>query len=337
MDQRMATIKEELFQTVTEENEPKSNNKVTVVGIGAVGMAAAFSILAQNVSSDVALIDMFADKLKGEMMDLQHGSSFLRNAKISACTDLSVSAGSRLIIVTAGVRQKEGESRLNLVQRNADIMKTLIPKLVEYSPDTTLLIVSNPCDILTWVAWKISGLPKNRVIGSGTNLDSSRFRFLLAQRLNVAPTSMHGWIIGEHGDSSVPVWSGVNIAGIRLREINPNAGLEGDQENWVECHKDVVNAAYEVIKLKGYTSWAIGLSCADIAAALFGNSNAVKAVSTLVKGIHGIDKEVFLSLPCVLNGNGIASIVKQKLCPEELKKLHASADLMDEVQRGISF
>lgn len=159
----------------------------------------------------------------------------------------------------------------------------------------------------------MSGLPKNRVIGSGTNLDSSRFRFLLAQRLDIAPTSMHGtvlsflhsqllieinslgWIIGEHGDSSVPVWSGVNIAGIRLREINENAGLEGDSENWDQCHKDVVNAAYEVIKLKGYTSWAIGLSCADIASAIFRNSNAVKAVSTLVQGIHGIDKEVVSS------------------------------------------
>lgn len=148
---------------------------------------------------------------------------------------------------------------------------------------------------------------------------------------------MHGWIIGEHGDSSVPVWSGVNIAGIRLREINQLAGLEGDPENWNECHKDVVNAAYEVIKLKGYTSWAIGLSCADIAAALFGNSNSVKAVSTLVKGIHGIDKEVFLSLPCVLNGNGVSAVVKQKLSPEELNQLHASANLMDEVQRGIQF
>jgi L-lactate dehydrogenase len=333
----MASLKDELFQTISEDVKPKSNNKVTIVGIGAVGMAAAFSILAQNVSSDVALIDMFENKLKGEMMDLQHGSNFLKNAKISASTDMSVSAGSRLIIVTAGVRQKEGESRLDLVQRNADVMKGIIPKLVEYSPDTILLIVSNPCDILTYVAWKLSGLPKNRVIGSGTNLDSSRFRFLLAQRLEIAPTSMHGWIIGEHGDSSVPVWSGVNIAGIRLREINPNAGLEGDSENWNECHKDVVNAAYEVIKLKGYTSWAIGLSCADIASAILRNTNSVKAVSTLVEGIHGIDKEVFLSLPCVLNLNGVASLVKQKLSPDEVAKLQASANLMDEVQRGIQF
>jgi L-lactate dehydrogenase len=280
---------------------------------------------------------MFEDKLKGEMLDLQHGSNFLKNAKITASTDLAVSAGSRLVIVTAGARQKEGETRLDLVQRNTDIYKGLIPKLVQHSPDAIFLIVSNPCDILTYVAWKLSGLPKNRVIGSGTNLDSSRFRFLLAQRLNVAPTSVHGWIIGEHGDSSVPVWSGVNVAGVRLREINPHAGEANDSEEWGKLHKSVVDAAYEVIKLKGYTSWAIGLSCADLASAIFRNTNAVKAVSTLVEGIHGIDKEVFLSVPCVLNSQGVTSIVKQKLTDEEVQKLQASANLMDTVQKGITF
>lgn len=300
-------------------------------------MATAFSILAQNVSSEIALIDMFENKLMGEMLDLQHGSNFLKNAKISASTDLAVSAGSRLVIVTAGARQKEGETRLDLVQRNTDIFKGLIPKLVQHSPDAIFLIVSNPCDILTYVAWKLSGLPKNRVIGSGTNLDSSRFRFLLAQRLNVAPTSVHGWIIGEHGDSSVPVWSGVNVAGVRLREINEHAGEASDPEEWGKLHKQVVDAAYEVIKLKGYTSWAIGLSCADLASAIFRNTNAVKAVSTLVDGVHGIDKEVFLSLPCVVNSQGVTSIVRQKLTDEEITKLQASANLMDSVQKGITF
>lgn len=130
------------------------------------------------------------------MLDLQHGSNFLKNAKITASTNLEVSAGSRLVIITAGVRQREGESRLDLVQRNTDILKGMIPQIVQYSPDTMLMVVSNPCDILTYVAWKLSGLPKNRVFGSGTNLDSSRFRFLMSQRLGVAPTSCHGWIIG---------------------------------------------------------------------------------------------------------------------------------------------
>lgn len=170
----------------------------------------------QHVSSDVVLIDVMADKLKGEMMDLQHGSAFLKNAKINASTDYAATVNSSLCIVTAGARQREGETRLDLVQRNTDIFKGIIPQLVKYSPNTILLIVSNPVDILTYVAWKLSGLPKNRVIGSGTNLDSARFRFLLSQKLNVAPTSCHGWIIGEHGDTSgkicISVFENINCS-----------------------------------------------------------------------------------------------------------------------------
>ncbi|XP_001866924.2 L-lactate dehydrogenase [Culex quinquefasciatus] len=330
------SLKSKLMMEIAEPMT-SSGNKVTVVGIGQVGMACAFSILTQSVSSEVALIDVNADKLQGEMLDLQHGSAFMKNAQIQASTDFAVSAGSRLIVITAGVRQKEGESRLNLVQRNCDILKGIIPKLVEHSPDCILLMVSNPVDIMTYVAWKISGLPKNRVIGSGTNLDSSRFRFLMSQRLGVAPTSCHGWIIGEHGDSSVPVWSGVNVAGVRLAEINPSIGTADDDEKWGELHHEVVNSAYEVIKLKGYTSWAIGLSVASLASALLRNTYNVHAVSTLVTGEHGINEEVYLSLPCVLGRNGVSHVVKQILTEAETKKLQESAKIMSEVQAGIKF
>ncbi|TMW41439.1 hypothetical protein DOY81_013481 [Sarcophaga bullata] len=193
-------------------------------------------------------------------------------------------------------------------------------------------MVSNPVDIMTYVAWKLSGLPKNRVIGSGTNLDSSRFRFLMSQRLGVAPTSCHGWIIGEHGDSSVPVWSGVNIAGVRLRELNPNIGSSEDPEKWNEVHKQVVDSAYE-----GYTSWAIGLSTAALTSAILRNTSAIVAVSTSVMGEHGIDKDVFLSLPCVLNSNGVTHIVKQILTQTEIDQLQKSANIMSEVQAGLKF
>lgn len=332
----MATIKEHLIAEVADVL-PSAGNKVTIVGIGQVGMACAFSILAQNVSNEICLIDVCKDKLMGEMMDLQHGSSFLRNPKITASTEYSETAGSRVCIVTAGVRQKEGESRLSLVQRNTEILKNIIPKLIEYSPNTILLMVSNPVDVMTYIAWKLSGLPKNRVIGSGTNLDSSRFRFLMSQRLNLAPTSCHGWIIGEHGDSSVPVWSGVNIAGVRLRDLNPTIGTTEDSEQWNKLHEQVVAGAYDVIKLKGYTSWAIGLSVSALTAAILKNHSTVFAVSTCVKGQHGIDKEVFLSLPCVLNSNGVTSVIKQILTPTEVEQLQHSANLMDEVQAGIKF
>ncbi|XP_017886221.2 L-lactate dehydrogenase-like [Ceratina calcarata] len=197
----MASLKNKLMNTVI---EPMSHgrSKVTVVGVGQVGMACAFSLLANGVSNELVLVDVMADKLKGEMLDLQHGTAFVKNPKIDASTDYAATANSSVCVVTAGARQREGETRLDLVQRNTDIFKGIIPQLVKYSPDAVLLIVSNPVDILTYVAWKLSGLPKNRVIGSGTNLDSARFRFLLSQKLNVASTSCHGWIIGEHGDTS---------------------------------------------------------------------------------------------------------------------------------------
>nr|CAD7201527.1 unnamed protein product [Timema douglasi] len=330
----MSAITSALFTEVAPPHD-SSGNKVTIVGVGQVGMACAFSILTQNVASKIVLVDVVADKLKGEMMDLQHGLTFMKNVRVNASTDYSVTANSRLCIVTAGARQKEGESRLALVQRNTDIFKGIIPQLVKYSPNANLLIVSNPVDILTYVAWKLSGLPHNRVIGSGTNLDSSRFRFIMSQRVKVAPNSCHGWIIGEHGDTSVPVWSGVNIAGVRLRDINPHIGTANDKENWKDVHNQVVQSAYEVIKLKGYTSWAIGLSVGTLAQAILRNGGNIHAVSTLVKGQHGIDKEVFLSLPCVLGENGVTHIVKQPLTDEEVAMLQKSAKLMDEVQSNL--
>ncbi|CAK1554747.1 unnamed protein product [Leptosia nina] len=332
---KMATI-EKLFQPVQPKNDD-TGNKITVVGTGQVGMAAVFSMLTQGVTNNIALVDVMEDKLKGEMMDLQHGSAFMRNAKIQASTDYAISAGSKICVVTAGVRQREGESRLDLVQRNTDVLKIIIPQLVKYSPDAILMIASNPVDILTYVTWKISGLPKHRVIGSGTNLDSARFRYLLSDKLSVAATSCHGYIIGEHGDSSVPVWSGVNVAGVRLSDINPKIGTESDTENWKELHEMVVKSAYEVIKLKGYTSWAIGLSLAQLARAILTNASSVHPVSTYLKGEHGIEEDVFLSLPCVLGSSGVSDVIRQPLKENELGQLRKSANLMAQVQAGIKF
>ncbi|CAL4085303.1 unnamed protein product [Meganyctiphanes norvegica] len=311
--------------------------KVSVVGCGAVGMAAAFALLTQGFCSELALTDVMADKLQGELLDLQHGLTFLNNIKISASPDASVCAGSKVIIITAGVRQQEGESRLNLVQRNVDIFKNIIPNLVKQSPDAILLVVSNPVDLMTYVTWKLSGFPKHRVIGSGCNLDSSRFRVHLSQKLNISAKSCHGWIIGEHGDTSVPVWSGVNVAGVRLRDLNPKLGKDDDPENFKQVHKDVVNSAYEVIRLKGYTSWAIGLSCAALTDAINKNQRSVHALSVAVQGKHGIDKDVFLSLPCVLGENGITHSINMKLEEEEEKQLQNSANTLAEVQNGIKF
>ncbi|KAF8360736.1 ldh-1 [Pristionchus pacificus] len=335
MDRMAETIKEIFHEVCPAVETP--HGKVTIVGVGQVGMACAYSILQQNIANELCLVDVMADKLKGEMMDLQHGLAFTRHCTVRADTDYSITAGSKLCVITAGARQREGESRLSLVQRNVDIFKGIVPKLVQFSPDTTILVVSNPVDVLTYVTWKLSGLPQNRVIGSGTNLDSARFRFLLSERLNIAPSSVHGWIIGEHGDSSVAVWSGVNVAGVAISKVNPNIGGESDREHWEqEIHKKVVESAYEIIRLKGYTSWAIGLSVAKIAQGIFSNSRNVYALSTNVKGFHGIESDVFLSVPVVLGVNGVTHIVNQALNTLEVEQLHRSAGSLLEVQNGLT-
>uniref|UniRef100_A0A1I7T161 L-lactate dehydrogenase n=1 Tax=Caenorhabditis tropicalis TaxID=1561998 RepID=A0A1I7T161_9PELO len=331
----MANTIKEVFAEISPAVE-NSHGKVTVVGVGQVGMACAYSILQQNIANELCLVDVVADKLKGEMMDLQHGLAFTRHCTVKADTDYSITAGSKLCVVTAGARQREGETRLSLVQRNVEIFKGIIPQLVKYSPDTCILVVSNPVDVLTYVTWKLSGLPRERVFGSGTNLDSARFRFLLSEKLNIAPSSCHGWIIGEHGDSSVAVWSGVNVAGVTLHDIKPDIGEKTDNEHWeAEIHKKVVDSAYEIIKLKGYTSWAIGLSVAKIAQGIFSNSRNVFALSTNVKGFHGINDDVYLSLPVVLGASGLTHVVKQHLTEQEVQKLHNSAKALLEVQNGI--
>jgi len=266
----------------------------------------------------------------------------LKNVKMEASKDLSVTAGSKIIVITAGARQRPGESRLSLVQRNTEIFKSLIPPLVQHSPDAIFLVVSNPVDVLTYVTWKLSGLPANRIIGSGTNLDSARFRYYVGQKLGIATNSCHGWVLGEHGDSSVPIWSGVNVAGVNLIDLNPKLGQSDDPENWNDIHKQVVQSAYEIISLKGYTSWAIGLSCATICHSILRNEKRIYALSALLSkwsdaAKYGITDDVFLSVPCLIGRDGVESMVNVTLTEQEAQKLRQSAQTLSEVQKGIVF
>uniref|UniRef100_A0A915NE81 L-lactate dehydrogenase n=1 Tax=Meloidogyne javanica TaxID=6303 RepID=A0A915NE81_MELJA len=308
--------------------ESTPQNKVTIVGVGQVGMACAYSILQQNIATEICLTDVLADKLQGEMMDLQHGLAFTHNTCIvNASTDYAKTAGSKICVITAGCRQREGESRLSLIERNVVIFKGIVPQLV--------------LDILTYVTWKLSGLPKERVFGSGTNLDSARFRFLLSERLNISPCNCHAFIIGEHGDSSVAVWSGVNVAGVNLSAQDLTTGTSNsnakndDGKLEEEIHKKVVQSAYEIIRLKGYTSWAIGLSVASIVQGVMRNSRNVFALTVNIKGIHGFEDDIFLSLPTVLGSNGVNFIVRQNLTPKELEQLRRSATQLLEIQKTL--
>ncbi|CAK8683222.1 L-lactate dehydrogenase B chain-like isoform X2 [Clavelina lepadiformis] len=330
------SIRERLFCQVCTD-DVKKPCKITVVGAGMVGMACSISILLKGIATDMILMDVIDDKLKGELLDLNHGKLFLSNVHIDGGRDYSKTADSKIVIVTAGARQEVGESRLSLVQRNVNIFKHIIPQVAKYSPDTILIVVSNPVDLMTYVAWKLSGFPRHRVIGSGTNLDSARFRHIIADRLAVSPASVHGWIVGEHGDSSVPLWSGVSVSGRTLASLDPKIGKNDGPKGWDKIHSQVVQGAYEVIKLKGYTNWAIGLSCAEIVESILKNKHRVQPVSCFVKGQAGIEKDVCLSLPCVLNASGVGSIVQVDLKEDELEALKKSAALINEVQEGLKW
>ncbi|XP_030624697.1 L-lactate dehydrogenase B chain [Chanos chanos] len=333
----MSTLKGKLMQVGQNEGaREEARVKVTVVGVGQVGMACAFSILQSGIADDVTLMDVMEDKLKGEVLDLQHGSLFLKTSKIRAAKDYSDTAESKLIVITAGVRQRQGESRLALVKRNVEVFKHIIPALAKHSPSALILVVSNPVDILSYVTWKLSGFPQERVIGSGTNLDSARFRFLMGEKLQIHPSSVHGYIIGEHGDSSVPVWSGANVAGVNLQTLISELGADQGSDNWAEVHQAVIKSAYEVIKLKGYTSWAIGLSVSSLVQALLKNLHTVHPVSTLVKGMHGIEGEVFLSLPCVLGWSGVCGVLNLPLKEAETKGLQQSAHVLRDILKDLN-
>ncbi|OQV16997.1 L-lactate dehydrogenase [Hypsibius exemplaris] len=308
-----------------------SLTKVTVVGVGQVGMAIAFSIVNRHLAGELCLVDVDEKKVKGELMDLQQGLQFAGNMKIQGSTNYDITAGSKLCIISAGARQKDGEDRRALLDRNIAIFKGIIPQLMKYSPDAVLCVVSNPVDVMTYLTWKISGLPPHRVFGSGCSLDSSRLRHYMAERLKIDVSSCHGFVIGEHGESSVVVWSGLNVAGVRLADIKPDIGTDKDSEKWVDVHRQVIDSATEIIKLKGYTSWAIGLCVSELCRAVIGNQRHVFSLSTMAKGYQGIDQEIFVSLPCVLSQNGVNAIVNLTLTATEKEKLKKSATELAEL------
>lgn len=311
--------------------ETKANirpRKGVIIGAGQVGMACAYSMIIQNCFDELVLQDVQGERVQGEAMDLMHGIPFVAPVAIRAGSVADVGQNADLVIITAGASQKPGETRLDLVGRNVAIFKRLISDVVKYCPDATLLIVSNPVDIMTYVTLKLSGFPASRVIGSGTVLDSARFRALLAEQMGIDPRSVHAYIIGEHGDSEVPVWSKVNIAGMPLYREQGNSPADNDELQ--EIFEHVRNAAYEIIKLKGYTSYAIGLATTEIVKAILRSQERILPVSALVNGFYGI-RDVCLSLPSVVNEQGVTKIVNLTLNDTEQQQIIHSA----EVLRGI--
>lgn len=325
---------EQIFTPHPEADQPSSlrPRKGVIIGAaGQVGIACAYSILIQNCFDELILQDIATDKVKGEVMDLIHGMSFLNPTDLKMGTVAEEGKDADVVIISAGAAQKPGETRLDLVGRNVKIFKTILADVVKYCPKAIILVVSNPVDIMTYVTLKITGFPSSRVIGSGTVLDSARFRTLIAHKLGIDSRSVHAYIIGEHGDSEVPVWSMANVAGMRLL-------VEGDWENLSpsyrqeleDIYNQVRNAAYEIIKLKGYTSYAIGLSVTDIVKAIMGSQERILTVSSLVNGLYGI-QDICLSLPTVVNEKGVLKTVNLPLNDSEKEKLLNSAKVLHDV------
>ncbi len=307
--------------------------KIAMIGVGAVGASAAYALMISGLAAEIVLIDVNERKAEGEAMDLMHGSSFVRPVTVRGGTYADC-AGAQIVVITAGAAQRPGETRLDLVKRNAEIFGQMIPQIVAAAPQAILLIVSNPVDILTYISLKLSGFPPSRVIGSGTVLDTARLRALVGQRLSVDPRSVHGYVIGEHGDSEVIVWSRAAVAGLPLDEFCRQRGIAYSATLQEEIDLQVRRAAYEIIARKGATYYAIGLGVRHIVEAILRDQNTILTVSTLMTGQFGMN-DVCLSLPSVVDHDGVEGVLLPDLSPGELIALQRSAAILQEAARSL--
>lgn len=306
----------------------KDKRKISIVGAGFVGATAAYSLMINGVATEMCIYDINMDKALGEVMDLVHGMSFVKPINIYA-GGIEETKNSDIIVITAGAGQKEGETRLDLIDKNYKIFKGFVPELVKYSPDAILLVVSNPADILAYITYKISGFPKERVIGSGTVLDTSRLRYIIGNYFEINNSNVHSYVIGEHGDSSVVTWSGSTVGGESIDNFAKHNNLEWDDQIKSVIEKDVKNAAYEIINRKKATYFAIGLSVTRIAEAIFRDENTILTVSSLFTGQYGIN-DMYLAIPTIINSNGGSKVLDIPLSESEINKLRQSADILKE-------
>ena len=310
-----------------EQKKESHTSKIAIVGAGFVGSTAAYACLIEEVASEIALIDVNREKAEGEAMDLQHGLQFKPNVKINFGSNYELCKDAEIVVVCAGAHQKPGETRIDLIKRNSAIFREMIPQITKHNKDCILLVVSNPLDVLTYLTLKYSKFPKNKVFGSRTILDTARFRYMLGDYFEVSPNSVHAYILGEHGDSSFPVWSTANIAGVNLKYFRKYS-----KKSMEKIYDETKNAAYEVIAKKGATYYAIGLGVAKIVKAVLSDQNEVLALSSYLQNYHGISN-VCLSVPTIVNRNGIKEHIVMPLNSLEKKQLRKSASIIKKIIR----
>lgn len=308
--------------------------KIVIVGAGNVGSTFAFSLMISGLAREIVLIDKNDSLAKGECMDLNHGLSFAHPTKIYAagfesCKDADI------VVITAGSNQKPGQSRTDLVKANVAIFKELIPEITKYATNAILLVVTNPVDILTYVTLKISGFPSNRVIGSGTVLDTARLKYMISEYYKVDANNIHTYIIGEHGDTELPVWSNATIGGMEIETFCSVYARKTDSKNELaEIFDKVKNAAYQIIEAKGATNYSIALSLVKICQAIVRNENSILPVSTLITDFYGIS-DVCISIPAIVNITGVEQYVKLNLSDQEQKLFLHSANALKNLIKTI--
>ncbi|MGD9678954.1 MAG: L-lactate dehydrogenase [Vulcanibacillus sp.] len=307
--------------------------KIVIVGCGAVGSTFAYTVLLTGLANELVLIDINKAKAEGDALDLNHGLLLAHQMKIYAgdypdCKDADI------IVITAGAAQKDSETRLDLMQRNVFIYHNILDKILQFNRKAIILIATNPVDILTYVTVKITNLLPSQIIGSGTLLDSSRFRYLISDKIKVDPRNIHGLIVGEHGDSEVPVWSSMNISGVNQETIRRGTRFYLSEEDKQEIYNKTKNAAYEIINKKGSTYYAIALALSKVCESILDDEKSIIPVSVYLDNYKGI-RDICLGIPCIIGSGGVEEIIDITLTEEEEEKLITSSDKLKEFIKGI--
>lgn len=305
-----------------------SRNKVALIGTGFVGSSYAFALLNQGVARELVLIDLNKEKAEGDARDLNHGLPFSSPLKIWA-GDYSDCSDAELVVITAGANQAPGETRLDLVDKNIKIFKNIVNEVMKSGFDGIFLVATNPVDILTYATWHFSGLPKERVIGSGTILDTARLRYLLGHQYDVDARNVHAYIMGEHGDTEFPVWSHATIGASPLREMIDMESPE-TQKELDEIFVNVRDAAYHIIERKGATYYGIAMGLVRITKAIFNNENSILTVSALLEGEYGME-DLYIGVPAIINRDGIKRVIEMPLNETEKEQFAHSAKTLKNV------
>ena len=313
-----------------------NKRKVVLIGTGMVGMSFAYAALNQGVCDELVLIDINEKRAKGEAMDLNHGLAFSNSSMNIYSGDYSDCSDADIVVICAGVNQKPGESRLELLQRNEKVFASIVPKVVQNGFDGIFLVATNPVDIMTRITYELSGFNASKVIGTGTTLDTARLRYLLGEYFEVDPRNIHAYVIGEHGDSEFVPWSQALLAVKPIRDVlidNPHSYSMEELEK-ISC--EVRTAAQEIIEAKGATYYGIGMAIMRIVRAILTNEDSVLTVSTRLRGEYGCKKDVFIGNPCIINSSGAKRILELKLTDEEIEKLNKSCDILNENFKKLS-